>query len=204
MLLTHTYAVAGTYHVQATVTDLAGRSTAASATATVGGKSGSFSFLSDRAVRNQSDDPEDGSGVYQTDESAATLSGGGHPAIQIGKAVYAKGFGIQATASLRSALLFSLDGNYTTFASDIGMDAASSKGSAVEFRVYADDKEIFSTGRMTSASGVRSVSLNVAGAKTLELIILNDGGDSASNFADWAGAHLISTVAAAAHDRNKA
>ncbi len=124
-----------------------------------------------------------GSGSVQRDHNS---SGGG---IWMGSTTYPKGLGVYAN----SQVVVNLNGQYSQFFSNVGLDGWSSKGSVV-FEVYGDGNLLYDSGAMTISSGMRSIDVNVTGVQQLTLDLVSANGSTAGDSADWAAARLISTA----------
>jgi hypothetical protein len=99
---------------------------------------------------------------------------------------YSKGIGVHAN----SRIVVDLNGAYTTFISDIGLDDEKTGGSVV-FQVLADGVKIYDSGLVLSSTPTKSLSLNITGIDLLTLIV-TDGGDGIDfDHADWAGARVM-------------
>ncbi|MFF8915600.1 NPCBM/NEW2 domain-containing protein [Streptomyces sp. NPDC015032] len=111
----------------------------------------------------------------------------GNP-IRLNGTAYAKGVGTHAN----STVTYTLNGAYSRFHSDVGVDDEVSANSTVRFEVWGDGTKLYETPEvMTSASPTRSVDVSVKGVKSLVLKV-TDGGDGInSDHADWAGAKLL-------------
>jgi hypothetical protein len=104
---------------------------------------------------------------------------------------YAKGLGVYP----RSEVTFALDGGYTSFRAELGIDDLCGGAGTVTFEVYLDDARAYTTGKITGATATRLVSLDTTGVDRLRLL-LTDGGDGVTcEYADWADAQLLSSTA---------
>jgi hypothetical protein len=129
------------------------------------------------------------------------LSVGGNP-LKINQTTYTKGIGTHAVSNI----VYNLAGQYSTFQSDVGVDAEEDgKGTgSVEFIVIGDGKTLFDSGVLTNDQ-VAHVNVSVAGVKTLTLEALNGVANSIDyDHADWGGAVLTGTVTAPAAPTNLA
>ncbi|WP_193726654.1 NPCBM/NEW2 domain-containing protein [Paenibacillus guangzhouensis] len=121
-----------------------------------------------------------GWGAVQKDKSVD-----GNP-ITLNGQIYAKGLGTHAASSIT----YNLNGQYTRFQSDIGIDHEVSANATVVFQVWADGNKIYDSQTMTPASQIQSIDVSVAGVNQLVLTV-EDGGDGInSDHADWANARL--------------
>jgi len=102
---------------------------------------------------------------------------------------YTKGIGTHAISNIS----YNLNGNYSTFVSDVGVDQeVSNKGEGfIIFQVYGDGKLLFDSGVLTNDQ-VGHVNIDVAGVQTLTLVATNGVANSIDyDHADWAGARLL-------------
>lgn len=103
--------------------------------------------------------------------------------------VYPKGLGVHAD----SAITIRLDGQYSSFLSDINLDDETSDSGSVKFRVETDDGELlYSSGEeaMTGGSATKTINVNVTGKQTIKLIVNKDV-DFNADHADWANARFV-------------
>jgi hypothetical protein len=105
---------------------------------------------------------------------------------------YPKGLGVHAGADI----VFPLDGAYTTFLSDIGVDDEVGSGGSVVFQVYADGALLFDSGLMTGASATKQVQVDVTGRQVLRLVVGPGTDGRGYDHADWAGAKLVRALQA--------
>ena len=123
----------------------------------------------------------------------ASVTGG---AIKVGGTTYASGLGTHAP----STVTYALDGTYTNFVSDIGLDdnVDGRNGASVIFQVYGDGKLLFDSGALASTDAAVSVNVAIAGVKSLSLVVNPvNANDIDYAQADWAGATLVATAAPA-------
>ena len=121
-------------------------------------------------------------GTLQYDESFDLT-----PLTLDGKA-YGAGLGTHAPSEIR----YELDGRYTTFLSDIGIDDRQRGGPAsVIFRVLADGKVLFASPVMKAGTPHEAVKVDVTGVKTLVLIVEDAGDGNHDDHADWGEARLV-------------
>jgi len=109
---------------------------------------------------------------------------------------YSRGLGVDCP----SKITVSLDGHYQRFQALAGLDSAIMNNymdrSAIAFEVWVDGQKRWDSGPVRNADPAeppRSVDLDVAGAKVLELVVVAQdvNGHAAQNFADWAEARLL-------------
>ena len=105
----------------------------------------------------------------------------------LGGKTFSRGLGAHAV----SRILYSLPERYGTFAATIGKDQEVSGGSVV-FVVQADGREVFRSGVFRNDTPPQQISVPLAGASKLALIVEAAGDDIMADHADWADARLLS------------
>lgn len=94
---------------------------------------------------------------------------------------YTKGLGTHAN----SHLVFDVGRKFRRFSTDIGLDSESSEYGSVMFKIYGDDKELFSSPKLGRFDFPRHADVNITGVKFLTLDV-SDAGDGINNdHADW-------------------
>ena len=113
-----------------------------------------------------------------------------HP-IKLNGTIYEKGLGTHANCELR----YDLDGNFTRFISNFGVDdEVDGSPASVSFQVWADGIQLFNSPVMFHNSPTGLVDVDITGKNELKLIV-TDGGDGInSDHADWANARITSLV----------
>ena len=114
------------------------------------------------------------------------LSGDGN-LLTLNGFTYRKGLGVHSD----SEVVYALNGNYTTFTADIGVDDEVGSNGSVVFQVWADGIQLFDSGVMTGDSATQSVEVDVADRQNLELRVTNAGDGFALDHANWADARLL-------------
>jgi hypothetical protein len=125
----------------------------------------------------------DGSNGEQDPSDSKTISLGGVP--------YAKGLGVHAA----STVVYALNGGYTRFLTDVGVDDEVGDNGTVNFQVYLDGTLAYESGTLRGSSATSSVDLNVSGKNELKLVVTNAGDNAYFDHADWAGARLLPVAA---------
>jgi alpha-galactosidase len=115
--------------------------------------------------------------------TGATATG----AVVVHGASYIDGITVNAPAQL----VYRLNGNCTTFQSDIGLDAAAQGGGTVDYQVWADNVELYDSGLVTSSTPIKTVKVSVAGRNTLRLVITDGATGITNDVADWANPSLV-------------
>ncbi|MFJ5829718.1 NPCBM/NEW2 domain-containing protein [Streptomyces sp. NPDC093089] len=126
-------------------------------------------------------------GTVQKDRSV-----GSNP-LRLNGTTYTKGVGTHANGTIT----YALNGAYTRFRSDVGVDDEVGANATVRFEVWGDGVKLYaSPSVMTPSSATQSIDVNVAGVKSLVLKVTDAGDGIDSDHADWAGAKLIGNVPA--------
>lgn len=127
-----------------------------------------------------------GWGPIEKDTSNGESAAGDGHTIRLNGVTYTKGLGVHANSEVD----YALNGVYSSFKSDIGVDDEVSKGSVV-FQVWADGAKLYDSGVMTSSSPTQSINLNISGKNQLQLIVTDAGDGNGWDHSDWAGAQLL-------------
>jgi hypothetical protein len=107
--------------------------------------------------------------------------------ITLNGVTYAKGLGVHAD----SKLVYNLNGQYSSFTSDIGVDDEVGSNGSVIFQVWTDGTKVYDSGTMNGSSATKTVTVDVTGKSQLWLVVTTSGNGNAFDHADWAGARLI-------------
>ena len=88
---------------------------------------------------------------------------------------------------------FALEGKFTEFLATIGLDdeVRHLTEPSVTFQVWVDGQPQFDSGVMRPATPARTIRINLAGAKTLRLVVTDAGDGNTYDHADWGAARLI-------------
>ena len=129
-----------------------------------------------------------GYGPAEKDKSNGETGAGDGRTLTLNGTTYAKGLGVHAA----SFLTYNLGGQYTSFTTDMGLDdeIGSTGCGNVEFQIFLDGVKVYSSGNMNAASATKSVTLDVSGKQTLQLVVTDGGDGLACDHGDWAGARL--------------
>jgi regulation of enolase protein 1 (concanavalin A-like superfamily) len=151
--------------------------------------SGSFQsvYLSDLQWASSTN----GWGPVEKDMSVGGSGSGDGHTLTLNGATYAKGLGAHAL----SDIVYNLNGAYSSFLSDIGVDDETGPGTVL-FQVFADGAKIFDSGIMTQSSATKSINVSVNGVTQLRLHVDNGGDGADYDHADWAGARLLKPTGA--------
>jgi alpha-galactosidase len=83
-----------------------------------------------------------------------------------------------------------LGGNCTTFTTDLGLDDSDRGTGAVDYEFYADGTKVYDSGVVTNSTPTIHASVNVSGAKILELYVGEGNGTNAYGNADFGNPQL--------------
>lgn len=101
-----------------------------------------------------------------------------------------RGLGTHSNSTIR----YNVGGAASRFDAVVGLDStdATTVGSVV-FQVYAGSSKVFDSGVMTRASAARQVSVSLAGAQVLSLVVTDAGDGITWDHANWADSRLTVT-----------
>ncbi len=102
-----------------------------------------------------------------------------------------------------SQVVYNLNGRYSRFFSDIGIDDRVGSRGSMTFQVWADGKRVFNSGTLTGADKAKGVTLRVAGVKVLKLITTEAGDEGHRDRGNWAAPRLVSALPKTAGDTDK-
>ncbi len=146
---------------------------------------GSITYLSDLAWTSMTN----GWGPVERDMSNGEQASGDGRAISIRGTTYAKGLGAHAASDVR----YAIPQGCSTFTAIVGVDDEVAPNGSVIFQVLLDGTKVFDSGIMTGTTAGKNVSVGVAGASQLALIVADDGNGLTQDHADWANAQLSCT-----------
>lgn len=119
--------------------------------------------------------------------------------ITIGEECYDKGIG---TFPL-SEIVYSLDGRYSLFQAEVGVDASVPEGrGSVVFKLFLDDVLVYDSGVLMSGMAAREVEISVAGVSRMRLVVEDSGDGSSMDYADWGNARLTLAAQESAQGSN--
>jgi hypothetical protein len=113
--------------------------------------------------------------------------------IAVGGVTYARGLGMHAPSEVR----VDLGGRFSAFRAVVGLDEEALGVGTVTFQVWADGRQLFDSGRMTSGTPAWPVDIDVSGCRELRLVIGDAGDGNWHDHADWAAARLVPARAGA-------
>ena len=128
-----------------------------------------------------------GWGPVERDRSNGEQSGGDGRTITLNNVPYTRGLGVHSD----SLVELNLNGRYSTFVSDIGIDDESGANGSVIFKVLGDGILLFQSPIMRGNDTTQTVNVSTIGIQRLRLQVLNADGSFSSDHADWAGARLL-------------
>ncbi len=128
-----------------------------------------------------------GWGPVERDKSNGEKGSGDGNTIRLNGTSYTKGLGVHAL----SEITYTLNGQYSTFLSDIGLDDEIGNNGSVVFQVWGDGIKLYDSGLMTGSSATKSVNLNITGVNSLKLVVTNGGDNINYDHADWANARIV-------------
>jgi hypothetical protein len=107
--------------------------------------------------------------------------------LRCGESLYLKGIGVHSSARLT----YTLDEPYERFQAELGIDDATAGGGSVRYRIFVDGKNKFTSEIVRGGMKPVPVSVDLAGAKRLDLVV--DFADRADQLdhANWLDARLI-------------
>ena len=138
-----------------------------------------------------------GWGPYERDMSNGEIAARDGHTLSIGGVRYAKGLGVHALSELR----YALDGRYSRFLADVGVDDEVGNYGSVVFQIFADGVKLFDSGLVHGYQAARHVEVDVSGKSELRLLVLTGDGSRDQDHADWADARLLSDTATAVETR---
>lgn len=109
-------------------------------------------------------------------------------ALTIGKRTFAKGLGVHAP----SRGVFEMGGAAKCFEATVGVDDEEHGGGSVEFKVWGDDRLLWSSGLMRGSQAPRTkdVKVDLTGVNWLTLEVTDGGNGIDCDHADWADARV--------------
>ncbi len=166
------------------VADLAGNRLAADVTWTFTTSSGTSTtaYLSDLAFTTVAN----GWGPVEKDMSNGEQAAGDGKPLSLRGVVYPKGLGGHAASDVR----YAMNGGCTSFTTKVGVDDETGANGSVDFQVFADGTKLADSGVVTPASATQTLTVDVTGRTTLQLVITDGGNGIAYDHGDWADAKL--------------
>lgn len=131
--------------------------------------------------------PLNGWGPVEKDRSNGELGAADGRTITLNGVPYAKGLGVHAPSEVK----YALNGKYTAFMADIGVDDEMTSTGSVIFQVWADNVKLYQSPLMYTNSPTQKVNVSVAGKQELKLVVTDGGNGNGADHADWANATLV-------------
>ncbi len=119
-------------------------------------------------------------------DTAAYAPGVAGQPLRIGDRPYSKGLGHHANGDL----VILLEGAFSTFQAEVGLQPCGSSDGSVRFRVFVDNQQRFDSGILRASNGPVPVRLEVDAAQELRLEAADAGDGIACDMANWADARL--------------
>ncbi len=118
---------------------------------------------------------------YKTDRN---VTGG---QLRCGGRLYLKGLGVHSAARFS----YLLDRPWSRFQAEVGIDDSTGGLGSVGFRVFVDGKQKYSSPPIRGGMSPQTVSIDLAGAKRLDLVVDYGEAGDVMDHADWLGARLV-------------
>ncbi len=109
--------------------------------------------------------------------------------LRVGSRIHRKGIGVHAG----SRLTYRLDQPYGRFEAEAALDRAAGEKGSVRFLVFVDEQLKYKSGVIRGADRPESISVDLTGAKQLDLMVEAADRLDQLDRADWLGARLISS-----------
>lgn len=124
-------------------------------------------------------------GLVERDRSVGERGPSDGHQLTVARQTFEKGIGVHAPSDVR----IRLGARCSSFDATIGLDDEEWRSGSVSFEVWADDQKAFDSGVMRKGES-RPISVTVAGAKELRLVVRAATDDTRFDHADWAAARL--------------
>jgi hypothetical protein len=128
-----------------------------------------------------------GYGPVEKDRSNGDIASGDGRTLTLNGKTYGSGLGAHAD----SEIVYALNGQYSQFTSDIGVDDEVGSNGSVTFQVWADGSKLYDSGTMRGNSTTQAVKVDLTGKQQLKLVVNSAGDGAAQDHGDWAGAQLL-------------
>ncbi|MGW0736465.1 NPCBM/NEW2 domain-containing protein [Streptomyces sp. NPDC002851] len=123
--------------------------------------------------------------VERNTSNGEDAAGDGNPLTINGQA-YEKGLGAHA----ESTITYYTAGNCSAVTAQVGVDDEKDSNGSVTFEIWADEERVANTGVLTTADPAQELSADLAGARSVRLVVTDGGNGVDSDHADWAEAEL--------------
>lgn len=139
-----------------------------------------------------------GWGPIEKDQSNGEEAANDGKLLSINGIGYLKGLGVNPT----SDITYKLNGKFTQFATDIGIDDDVDQAGSAVFKILVDGKSRYTSPVMTGIDGKISIAIPLAkNAKTLRLVVEPNGDDGSFDHADWANSRLLGAASASSKSK---
>ena len=186
------HGTAGTYYYEIilTVTDSKGASVSKSVNVNIAaaGTPAPTTYLSDLNWI----EAFNGWGDIERDRSNGEIAPNDGKILTLAGKTYTKGLGVHADSNVS----YNLNGAYSTFTAEIGVDDEVGDNGSIIFQVLGDDVILFESGIFSGASATQIISVDVRGKKVLRLKVLSGTDGNGYDHADWADAKLLTQATA--------
>ncbi len=118
---------------------------------------------------------------YKTDRN---VTGG---QLRCGGRLYLKGLGVHSAARLS----YRLDRPWSRFQAEVGIDDSTGGRGSVGFRVFVDGKQKYASPPIRGGMPPQAISIDLSGAKQLDLVVDYGEAGDVMDHADWLGARLV-------------
>jgi hypothetical protein len=118
---------------------------------------------------------------YKTDRNVI----GGQ--LRCGGRLYLKGLGVHSAARLS----YKLDRPWSRFQAEVGIDDSTDGRGSVGFRVFVDGKQKYTSPPVRGGMSPQALSVDLAGAKRLDLVVDYGEAGDVMDHADWLNARLV-------------
>lgn len=134
------------------------------------------------------EDADNGWGPVEKDQSNGEEEEGDGDTISINGKEYKKGLGVHAP----SEIVYDLDGAYSRFTSDVGVDDYMDEDSpaSITFEVIADGDKIYESELLKAGDEAEEIDVDVEDVDELKLVVTDGGDGNGSDHGDWADAWL--------------
>jgi hypothetical protein len=100
---------------------------------------------------------------------------------------YLKGLGVHSAARLT----YTLDQSYKRFQAELAIDDSTAGQGSVAFRVFVDGRQKFASGPVRGGDAPLPVSVDLSGAKRIDLVVDYGEGGDVMDHADWLDARVV-------------
>ncbi|MGH7176693.1 MAG: NPCBM/NEW2 domain-containing protein, partial [Tepidisphaeraceae bacterium] len=132
---------------------------------------------------------KNGWGSAERNMSNGEIASGDGRTLTLNGRTYPRGLGVHAP----SVITYQLDGKYSQFVSDVGVDDESQAEGSVIFQVWGDGVKLYDSGTMSGLTPTKTASVNVSGVMELKLVVASPTKNIDNDHADWAGARLYAS-----------